>query len=297
MTDAKWKGQKKAQRIPSKIHETWILFKCIALIFSITIISSCQERSNKVDATQISVEELKNVSEEKWNKLKSKRIFFGHQSVGRDIIKGLNEIFEELPAAQIPIAQGKSISENTRHGLLHAEIGDNYKPKDKINDFSSIITDSLHDSIDIALMKLCFVDIEKSANVDELFNYYENTLDSLQTKYPQITFLHITTPLMSRSRGLKASINRILGRMDEDDHNLKRNEYNKKLREKYGPKGLVFDLALSESTYPDGTVNEFSKNKNSFSALINEYTYDGGHLNETGRRKVAKDFLLTLLKL
>ena len=76
--------------------------------------------------------------------------------------------------------------------------------------------------------------------------------------------------------------------------NIKRNQFNDLLIQKYKDKDPIFDLAKSESTYPGGERNHFKNNGKKYYTLINEYTSDGGHLNEIGRYFVARDFLVFL---
>ena len=73
--------------------------------------------------------------------------------------------------------------------------------------------------------------------------------------------------------------------------------FNDLLREELGKEELLFDLALIEATFPDGTRNVHQKDGQSFHALVPEYTYDGGHLNEKGRRIVAEQLLIFLANL
>ena len=60
---------------------------------------------------------------------------------------------------------------------------------------------------------------------------------------------------------------------------------------------MLFDLALIEATFPDGSGNVHQKDGQSFQALVPEYTYDGGHLNEKGRRIVAEQLIIFLSNL
>ena len=58
-----------------------------------------------------------------------------------------------------------------------------------------------------------------------------------------------------------------------------------------------FDLALVESTRPDGTREFFYRKGVSYSALTPAYSDDGGHLNNEGRRHVAERLLVFLCDL
>jgi hypothetical protein len=53
----------------------------------------------------------------------------------------------------------------------------------------------------------------------------------------------------------------------------------------------LFDLALIESTYPDGSRALYSRFSLQFYGLVPEYTDDGGHLNNLGRFTVAEQLI------
>jgi hypothetical protein len=54
----------------------------------------------------------------------------------------------------------------------------------------------------------------------------------------------------------------------------------------------IIDIAKIESTYPDGSRCSFTMDGKTYYSMVPEYTSDGGHLNETGRKKVAEQFLI-----
>ena len=56
----------------------------------------------------------------------------------------------------------------------------------------------------------------------------------------------------------------------------------------------LFDLAMVESTYEDGSRYTFSANGHTYYALVPEYTKDGGHLNELGQKVAAEQLLIFL---
>ncbi len=83
----------------------------------------------------------------------------------------------------------------------------------------------------------------------------------------------------------------------EYDHIIKKCEYNELVKKEYKGKEPIFDIAEIESTNPDGTINSFTRNGQSYYSMASLYTDDGGHLNKTGRRKVAEQLLLLLVSL
>ena len=85
---------------------------------------------------------------------------------------------------------------------------------------------------------------------------------------------------------------------DNDDlDNIKRNELNRLIVQEYGGKEPLFDIALIESTLPDGRRTIFSADGKDYYYLSDEYTNDGGHLNEQAQKYVAEQLLITMSRL
>ena len=82
--------------------------------------------------------------------------------------------------------------------------------------------------------------------------------------------------------------------MKSYDDNIKRSEFNDRLREEYGTKEFLFDLATLESTYPDGSKAIFKDSGKTYYHMVPDYTDDGGHLNERGRKIIAENLLIFL---
>ncbi len=225
-----------------------------------------------------------------------KRIFFGHQSVGKNIIKGIQELSQEAGIDDVTIIEYQPSMQLPEHGfLLHAAVGENTKPVSKCLDFQNIINQDLAGKIDIALLKFCYIDINEESDVDELFERYRNILDTLKADHPAITFVHVTAPLRHSEKGAGIWVREMLGKPNRSKlANMKRHQFNELLRSNYNNEP-IFDLEASESTYSDGSQNTFSYNDGKdYPNLIGAYTYDGGHLTETGRKKVAADFIRSL---
>lgn len=131
-----------------------------------------------------------------------------------------------------------------------------------------------------------------------VFRDYVKSMTEISTKFPDFTVIHFTVPLKAQRKDWKAYVKKIIGRDDPwgNKDNVKRNEYNAKLVEKYEGKEPIFDIAKIQSTYPDGSRRTFNENDQTYYAMVPEYTYDGGHLNELGRRVVAEKLLLLLIK-
>jgi lysophospholipase L1-like esterase len=154
--------------------------------------------------------------------------------------------------------------------------------------------------VDVALLKFCYVDIEPGTDVKALFAAYRRTLAELHESHPATVFVHVTLPLNGEPKtgwraGWKALARRLLGRPPAGmAENARREEYNRMVREAYGGREPLFDLARIESTAPDGTPVRERWRGLAAPALAPEYTEDGGHLNADGRRRAARELIAVL---
>jgi len=261
------------------------IFTLLLLIITFGCEKKMEARNMEVDTADIRDEEIA--------ALVNKRILFGHASVGNNIIEGIRDIITaDNRFEKINIQKLESNHQISAPGFYHFGVRKNGFPKKKCDHFKQILIENgLGQKADIAFFKFCYVDIEMDANVQELFNYYVDTVESIKRKFQNIKMIHVTTPYYSHKRGLKGFIKRLI---KPDLHNVKRNEFNNKLIEKYNQSDPIFDLATVESTYPDGSRSSFKYKGKTYYSLANEYTYDGGHLNKTGRYLAAKNLLKTL---
>ncbi|MEJ2610757.1 MAG: hypothetical protein P8179_11900 [Candidatus Thiodiazotropha sp.] len=219
------------------------------------------------------------------------RVFFGHQSVGENIITGLQELSEQTQSGGLTISDLESYQpEEGKGSFVHTAVGENTKPKTKCVDFERIIDQELAGKIDFALMKFCYIDINRDSDVAKLFSDYQETLDGLIARHPDITFIHTTAPLRHSPGGFGVWIRETLGQPNNSKlDNQKRNDFNRLLLETYGDASLV-DIARSQSTYANGQRESFTMAGQEYYGLIGDYTSDGGHLNELGRHHVAQAF-------
>ncbi len=191
------------------------------------------------------------------------RVFFGHQSVGINVLDGVRGLYASSGVSGPPIVNG--VPSDAGDGFIaHQLVGKNGNPASKIAAFDSAIRSGVGDGVDVALMKLCYIDISAKTDVDALFATYRDTLSGLQRDYPRVAFLHTTVPLTT----------------DNAADNANREKLNAMIRSTYG--GQLFDLAAAESTTPDGSR---------VSGLYPGYASDSGHLNEAGSAAAASAFL------
>jgi len=231
------------------------------------------------------------------NLISHKNIYFGHRSVGENIISGINKIISKEGRKEFVIKELKSNSKIDGNYFFHSNIGRNGDPKSKFKEFTDIVNNLANKNLEIAMMKLCFVDITKKTNINEVFQSYVAMIDSLQNKYPNLTFIHFTVPLKSKPSWIHGIKNFIKNRdIDDQQDNINRNKYNELLLTKY-PRKYIFDLAGFESTYPSGKRESIVVNGELYYSLIKDYTDDGGHLNELGQQVIASEFINKLVEI
>ena len=186
-----------------------------------------------------------------FEKLGNSRIFFGHQSVGQNIVDGVGEIRVEDEELCLEIVEEKEFNDSRKCVLFHSKIGRNTRPESKIRAFKKIMAHSVGKDVNIALMKFCYVDINRDSDPRMVFDAYSKALAELKEELPGTVFVHVTVPLESMPRtaegALKHFVKRIIGRPGVIDDNTVRCRYNDLLREHYSGKEPIFDLAAVES--------------------------------------------------
>jgi len=253
---------------------------------------ACSE--GEMDMNKTTFKSLNEVPEAVWQKLSSATIFFGHQSVGDNILDGIKDIMAEHPRIALNISATTEPANIQQGSLTHYHIGQNQYPLTKIDELRKVVQNGVGKKADFILFKMCYVDISPSTDIDKLFAIYQQTLAEMQTQFPHTRFVHFTVPLETTNRNIKYYLKRLIGRVDA---NIARNEFNTRLREAYGNKEIIFDLARIESTYSDGTQSTFTSKGNTYYSLAPNYTYDTGHLNALGRKIVAEQLLILLSRM
>ncbi|HTM34251.1 MAG TPA: hypothetical protein VL263_23230 [Vicinamibacterales bacterium] len=224
--------------------------------------------------------------------LVNRRVFFGHQSVGANILDGVRDLLNDA-GRNWPIIELGADSP-TGGALMHAKVGTNQQPLTKCDDFRRIIDERLRGEVDVAVLKFCYIDIEPTTDYAMLCDRYRATLEELAARHPNTVFVPATVPLGHAKRGLDILAREMLGRANQAKlKNLARHAFNERLRQSWTISPL-FDLARAEATAADGTRDTFTYRGSASENLVGSYTDDGGHLNTTGRRAVAAAFLQTL---
>src|SRR5215212_8657798 len=114
-------------------------------------------------------------------RLAHERIYFGHQSVGANILDGLKELSAEagVPLRVVETARAASLG---AAGVGHVFVAQNGDPLRKLDSFKAALGHGSH--ADIALLKFCYVDISADTDARELFKHYRETIEKLRASNP-----------------------------------------------------------------------------------------------------------------
>lgn len=226
--------------------------------------------------------------------LATRRVFFGHQSVGGNLLDGVRDWLRQSGSAW-PIVEP---AEAPRDGgaLIHAAVGHNGKPSTKCADFRQWLDGGTLGRVDVAVLKYCYVDVQDASDASALVREYCDTLEGLARRHPATVVVPVTVPLTHAEGGLGVVARELLGRPNPSKlKNLVRQAFNDALRQGWSS-SPIFDLATAESTRPDGTPDAFTYKGRRGQNLVAAYTDDGRHLNAVGRRAVAAAFVQTLAR-
>jgi hypothetical protein len=266
--------------------------RAIAIVLAGLTIYACSEvrTSERVPAMNERSNDIQAL-----DRLAARRIFFGHQSVGYNILDGVKDILRDAPRATLRVEETTEAARVEPGVLAHAALGQNGDPSSKIKAFSQVMDGGMAARSDVALFKFCYIDVDADTDVDRLFTEYRDSMQALAARHPSTRLVHVTMPLRMVQTGPKAMVKRLLGRPAGGYvENMKRNRFNDLMRKEYGNGGSLFDLASIEATQPNGRQTTFDFEGKELFALTPAYTSDNGHLNETSRRLVASAFLEVL---
>jgi len=205
------------------------------------------------------------------DKARHLNVAFGHESVGWNMIQGLEELAQANPR-RFSLTIGHNLeawwySRNQGFGEFFLHNNGNVPGKAEV--FETKLTSGIADRVNAASLKLCFADLQPRVDADEAFRTYTDVMERMQKQYPKVTFIYWTVPL------------RVETMLEE-----KRTRFNNLMRSyAQSHKIVLFDVADIESTGPDGTK---SKLANGSPCLYQGYSQDGGHLNAAGRERVAR---------
>jgi hypothetical protein len=261
---------------------------------ALTAGAACRDAPAPPQATETPMKTLQEVTDAEWATLAATRVYLGHQSVGGNILDGLQRLLAENPRIPLRVVESDSLSAVAAGTLVHNRIGTNGDPAGKARDFSGRLANGLGPGGGIAMFKLCYVDFKPTTDVAAVFRAYQENVERVRASHPEVRIVHLTTPLTVRKERFKDFIRGILRKPRYSDADAARHEYNRLLQAEYGGRDPVFDLARVEATRPDGTLESYRYREASVLNLAPEFSRDGAHLNEAGSRRVGEAFLVFL---
>jgi hypothetical protein len=256
-----------------------VILSVVLLCTVLAVWSSLRVRTEK---TAIRLKRIEEVPREAWEALAQKRLFFGHKSIGRSVMEGVELLQREYPLLR-PVEIG------------HGSIGKNFDPQSKLDVFEATATGN--EQLDGVMLKFCYVDVNRLNDADRLIRLYQERMGRMKEANPAQQWIHFTLPIESPPLTfmayLKEAAKRALLRPGIVEKNAARHAYSEQLITLAGEEP-VFDIALVESIGPDGRRHYYSRWGKKIYCMAPAYTKDGGHLNEKGRRVVAEQFLIFL---
>lgn len=278
-----------------RIKALVVLLVCLVGAVAFAATMQAAPGTAMVNPEDVSLERLSSIPASRWQPLTQKRVLFGHQSVGSNILDGIKAICGLVPAIRLEIENADEKPAGASPRLAECSIGGNGDPASKIRAFEAAVRRAGSGGYDIAFMKFCYLDIRSGTDTTRLFESYREEMARLRAEMPAMRLLHCTVPLTATRTGWKARLKRMFGGVPADDaDNLARHRFNERMRAEYAAEGTLVDLAAAESTLPDGARVTWQTGEDRYECLAAAYTTDGGHLNAVGSRVVARAVLSRL---
>lgn len=96
--------------------------------------------------------------------------------------------------------------------VRRAGTGENVKPWLKIQDFDAEERSGTGHQADVAMTKLCYVDIAATTDIGAMSGRYRETLAALEQNFPRVAFVHVTVPPTTEQRQLSKLKSRLIGK-------------------------------------------------------------------------------------
>lgn len=264
------------------------LLKIVAVTGAAVVIGASGVGLTRLSAEEHTVEVAKTAPTASTSQLQSARdarVFFGHQSVGANILDGIPAVYSGS-GVKAPVVLQTSTAVTQSGGFLAQDyIGTNGDPSSKIKAFTEIINGPLGQQLDVALMKLCYVDITANTDVNAVFAQYSAAMAKLEKAHPDIDFIYTTVPLTTADTGLRNKVKSVVGQTQSTKDNIARQKYNALVRKNFSAK--LFDIAKIESTKANGKRTSATSKGQKYYTLNSAWASDNGHLNEAGSQRVA----------
>lgn len=278
----------------TRFHSAVRALAAAAVLAVLACAGACTPQSVPQETTDMT--SYRDVPDSAWAQLRGRRIWFGHQSVGADIMQGVSDLVARDPKLGLTLTEGAPPESGAV--FAHSTVGRNGDPSLKSDDFARVLDAGAGARLDVAFHKYCFADIVDTTDVERVFAHYRETMAGLESRFPTVTFVHVTAPLTMVQAGPRAALKKLMGQAPgRYASNFRRERFNQLMRAEYGSTGRLFDLAALESTRPDGTRETIALGGKTAFALHPGFSADGSHLNAAGRQRVAEELLALLARL
>lgn len=231
----------------------------------------------------------------RWRSIATRAVYFGHQSVGDDIVGGIARLNTEFSLG-IRLVETDAPAAVAHPAFVHFHAGRNQDPASKNAAMLRMLEARPRADRGIVLLKYCYVDIGRDTDVAAVFNAYRATVRAIRSRYPDVTVVHTTVPVTTVESAVRAQVKGLIGRRSVREDAVARERYNALVSAEFDDRELLFDIARIESTRDDGSRVGFAWKGEHIESLAPEYTRDGGHLNERGQAHVAKELLNVLAR-
>jgi hypothetical protein len=267
----------------------------VALVLAVTVVMADRWSKEKSISTQSNVASA--ITTADLTAVARTRTFFGYQSVGMNVLDAVPAVDADHGVSAPPIEQGRAepgpdggfiADKSIDEGVIDAG-------KTALADFDRAMRGGMGRQVDVALMNFCWGDVFSDTDVDALFARYRDTMAALERDFPNVTFIHVTVPLITEPglfTELKTWVKTLIGWRDVFGQraNVLRERLNALIRGEYAGRHL-FDLAAIESTKPDGTRVSGRDHDQGYFALYDGYASNMAFLNAVGAKIAATAFL------
>lgn len=224
------------------------------------------------------------------------RVLFGVQSVGADIAKGIPSAYSAAHVHKPKVTTWGKAGKVKGAVVATAPIGKNGKPTSKLRDFAALVNDAPRDSIDVALMAFNYQDVTATTDVDNIFESYVATMESIETANPDITFLYATVPVSRANSWRTVDQAKVEGLHEVDQpvwqDNIARERLNALIRDQYAATGRLLDIAALQARLGSGKVSAKQHENQWYYVMNPRFTTDGKRLSKEGSKQLAQGLML-----
>ncbi len=224
------------------------------------------------------------------------RLLFAHQAIGKDIVRGIPLVYNsaDIPAPKM-LAWDRA--KKTKGPLVAtAIVGRNGDALGKLRAFARLVNDAPRRNIHVALLALDSQDVNAETDIDDLFQSYTDTMNSLEAASPDISFLYATVPLTTANSWLEIERSKITGLSNVNQpvwqDNIARERLNTLVRDRYSETGRLFDIAALQADTGGNKVAAKQHEDLWYYVMNPAQSSDGKRLNGSGSQHLAQSLIL-----